>query len=545
MHLATMACFSSVALALGQAASHPRPILHLPLRSPAEEIQAASLQAEIHAVESSREGGTSASKFDGRSSRIAIRHDDRFDVGDRDFTLSAWVEADPDRDAWGDLLCKFDPDARRGFVLSIATRQGVVHSQASAGQLEFSIDDATEPTWTDRGRPGNAVYVHALAAYDGALYAGTCEPRAGESGRVYRLDGEDAWIDCGRLDDSNAVVALAEFQGRLYAGTGRYRTGGSALPESENASLGGRVFRYEGGRRWTLVGELPGVEAVGGLAVFQSRLYASSLYRPAGLFRYEREGEWTAAPLPPGEKRVESMISYHGRLFATSYDDGRVYCFDGRTWTDAGALGENTQCYGFAVHWGRLYCSTWPSGRVYRWDDGAAWTDTGRLGEELEVMGMAVYNGKLYAGTLPLAEVHRYDGDSSWRFVGRVDHTPDVKYRRAWSMAVHGGELFVGTLPSGRVHSMRTGRSVAYSRALRKGWRCIVAQRAGGRLRLFVDGELAAESTAFPLRSLNASSDAPLLIGSGPGRPFAGRIRDVRIFDAVVSAEEATRVLAD
>jgi hypothetical protein len=545
MQFTTLVCFSCVAFALGQKESSPRPTLHLPLRSPAEEVQAAGLKAEIHGVEAPIDEAAPAAKFDGRSSRIEVDVDERLDFGDGDFTLSAWIEPDQEGEGWGDVLCKFDPDLRRGFALSIVERQGVAHSQANVARLEFWIDDATEPVWRDRGRPGDAVYVHALASFDGALYAGTCEPAAGESGGVYRLEGENAWVDCGKLDDSNAVVALAEFQGRLYAGTGRYRTGGSALPESENPNLGGRVFRYDGGRRWTLVGELPGVEAVGGLAVFRSQLYASSLYRPAGLFRYERDGRWTPAPLPPGDKRVESMICRHGRLFATSYDDGRVYRFDGDAWSDSGALGENTQCYAFAIHWGRLHCSTWPSGRVYRWDDGAAWTDTGRLGEELEVMGMAVYNGKLYAGTLPLAEVHRYDGDSSWRVVGRVDHTPDVKYRRAWSMAVHGGELFVGTLPSGRVHSMEAGKCVACERPLSKGWRHVVAQRVGGRLRLFVDGELAAESTPLPPHGLNVSCQAPLMIGSGPSKPFGGRIRDVRVYDRAVSADDAARPLGD
>ena len=92
---------------------------------------------------------------------------------------------------------------------------------------------------------------------------------------------------------------------------------------------------------------------------------------------------------------------------------------------------ENTQSYAFAILEGRLYVGTWPSGRVYRFEKPHQWTDVGRLGEELEVMGMLVHNGRLVAGTLPLAEVYEFDNKSSWNKLTRLDHTPDVRYRRA------------------------------------------------------------------------------------------------------------------
>ena len=50
-------------------------------------------------------------------------------------------------------------------------------------------------------------------------------------------------------------------------------------------------------------------------------------------------------------------------------------------------------------------------------------------------MGMLVHNGRLVAGTLPWAEVYSYEGDQVWKRLARLDHTPDVKYRRAWTMA--------------------------------------------------------------------------------------------------------------
>jgi len=42
------------------------------------------------------------------------------------------------------------------------------------------------------------------------------------------------------------VTALAVHDSKLYAGTGKYRLAGSALPESENMHLGGRVYRQPG-----------------------------------------------------------------------------------------------------------------------------------------------------------------------------------------------------------------------------------------------------------------------------------------------------------
>lgn len=520
-----------------------RPIARWALENPAQEIKEGGHEGTVQDVDVSREGTVAASTFDGRSSRIKITPMPSVNMGTRDFTISAWVHASGDEDMAGDILAKFDAGTRKGFSLSIVTRQGVTHSQANVRQLQFSIDGGSTPSWTDHGRPGNAVYVHALAVHGGTLYAGTCEPAKGQSGHVYRFEGDDRWIDCGSPDNSNAVISLAVFQGRLYAGTGKYRTGGSALPESENVHHGGRIFRHDGGTRWQLVGELPGVEAVGGLVVFQSRLYASSLYKPAGLFRWDESNKWTPCLLPDGGKRVESMISYQGKLYATSYDNGHVYEFDGRDWSDTGALGDNSQCYGFAIHHGHLFCSTWPSGRVYRLGSESGWRDVGRLGEELEVMGMAVYNGKLYAGTLPLAEVHRFDGDGQWTSVGRLDETPDVKYHRAWTMAVHQGRLFVGTLPSGRVHSMQTGGCVTYDREFPAGWRHVAAERAGDRLKLFLDGKLAAESDPFDAR-LDITNSAPVEIGFGPHDSFHGKLRDVRIYDIALSPRDIEAIAA-
>jgi hypothetical protein len=491
--------------------------------------------------------GQGAARFDGRKAHLQVADAESLRLGTGDFTLALWVHTDEALDdVLGDLASKYDPEQRAGFNLSLTHRPGVTHSQANFRQVHFGIDDGREdqPQWIDHGRPGNAMFIQALAVHDGSLYAGTCAPGRDEAGHVYRLE-TDNWINCGAPDKANAICSLTVFGGKLYAGTGKYRLGGSSLAESENANLGGKVFRYEGGQRWQLCGQLPEVEAMGGLVVYRNELFASSLYKPAGFFRYRGGEQWDVLESPFG-KRAESLTVFNGQLFASCYDEGHVFRFDGKTWVDCGQVGpaENTQTYAFAAYRGELYIATWRTGRVYKYRGDNDWLDCGRLGEELEVMGMAVHNGKLYAGTLPSADVYRYDGETTWTKVGTLDTTPDVKYRRAWTMAEYGGRLCVGTLPSGKVWSMSAGCNVTYDKELPPGWHHVAAIRSGQRLLLFLDGKEVASSSHRDLQALNIDNAAPLLIGAGANDFFYGSLRDVRVYRRALAEQEVAALAA-
>jgi hypothetical protein len=484
-----------------------------------------------------------AARFNGLGAHLEVADAEALHPGTGDFSLALWVHTDESLDdVIGDLVSKFDPQKRVGFNLSITHRPGVTHSQANFRQIHFGIDDGKveQPEWIDHGRPGNAMFIQALAVHDGSLYAGTCEPGKDEAGHVYRLESTSNWIDCGAPDKANAICSLAVFGGKLYAGTGKYRLGGSSLAESENANLGGKVFRYEGDQKWQLCGQLPEVEATGGLVVYDNELFASSLYKPAGFFRYLGGENWEVLESPFG-KRAEALTIYNSLLFASGYDEGHVYRYDGRNWTDCGHVGpaENTQTYAFAAYRGELYVATWRTGRVFKYRGDNDWLDCGRLGEELEVMGMAVHNGKLYAGTLPSAEVYRYDGETTWTKVGTLDATPDVKYRRAWSMAELGGRLYVGTLPSGKVWSMSAGKSVTYDKELPPGWHHLVAMRKGSQLFLYLDGkEVAASDGRLMASAIKLDNTSPLLIGFGPNDYLRGSLRDVRLYQRALEEEE-------
>ena len=485
-------------------------------------------------------------RFDGRSNYVEVADPAALELGTDPFSIAAWVRTDAVLDdVIGDVISRFDAQSRTGFMLNIKHNVGATNSQANYRQLQFGIDSGSSPgEWRDCGRPGEAVLIFSMATFDGQLYAGTGVAGADSSGRVFRYDGDDAWIDCGALDKSNSVSSLAVYEGKLYAGTAKYRLAGSALTESENLNPGGSIFRYEGGENWVEVGKLPEREGVNGLVVYKDKLYASSMYAPAGFFRYDGDNQWTDCGVPDN-KRVEQLSVYNGDLFATSYDGGFVYRYDGDQWTDCGQLGDNTQTYAFAVNEGQLYVGTWPSGKVFRYVADHDWQDVGRLGEEKEVMGMAVYNGKMYAGTLPLAEVFRYDGDQRWTSMGRVDLTPDVKYRRAWTMAVYQGRLFVGTLPSGKVMSLKAGEVVTLDRPLPAGWVHVAAVKGGDRLKLYVNGELVASSEKFDPADYDLSSRVPLKIGFGPHDYFNGSLSDVRVYRGALSDQQIGRLASE
>lgn len=495
-------------------------IVHLPLFAAEPPTPRGPTNRAIHLI------GKEWVTFDG--STPPRESQPKIDIGTRDFRLNLEVKI-PKGSAHdlGDLLSLWDGDRRIGLQIGLRNNSGCTSSQPNWQQVEFGIDAGTEPFFRDEGRPGEALLGFALCVHDGELYVATCEPGRDQAGKVYRYENSGKWIDMGRLDGANSVTALASFGGHLYAGTGKYRLGGSALANSENETRGGRVFRFEGYKKWKEVGDFNPTEAIAGLVNFRGRLYASSLYAPAGLFRYEKDGEWRSIPTP-NNKRVEALTVHDGFLFASSYDSGTVYRFDGEAWTDLGVIGENTQTYSFTPFGGKLHVGTWPSGRVYRWEQNA-WKDTGRLGQELEVMAMLPYNGALYAGSLPLAEIYRFDGDDKWTRLKQLDETPDVKYRRVWTMAAFRGKLFCTTLPSGKIWSMSTGGCLTNDKELNSpDWHWINAERRDSKLHLFVGGQLEGYASSHPKLNL-ATKDLTLRIGNGPRGPFIGQMRNVWI----------------
>jgi hypothetical protein len=499
-------------------------------------------------------------EFNGRDSYVEIPNSDALDLGAGEFTVSAWVDIEAeDDDNPGDILSQFDPATRRGVNLGVKTLQGVTVAQSNTRNVEFGIDNARlEPEWADCGRPGSAVFVFALSVYRGDLYAGTYEAGKEERGHVYRYRGGQEWEDCGSPDGSNSVISLAVYRDKLYAGTGFYPARGSALPDSENTTTGGRVFRYEGGTTWVDCGGPEGVTAGGAMAVFKDRLYTGPAFTQSakmkGVFVYDGKRSWPLAGVP-GDARTFTLAAFNGSLWSGGdvyIEEGRGGVFrseEGREWKFCGRPGipegvKSMQLYSFQAYQGRLHIGVWPTAEILRYEGGTSWTSVGRPGDEKETMAVAVYNGMFYVGTLPLAKVYRYDGGATWTDLGQLDKTPDVKYRRAWAMAVFQGRLFCGTLPSGHVFSREAGKCVTYDRELPAGWRHIAAVRRSDRLELFIDGRRAARSSVFDPKDFNLATGRPLRIGSGQHDFFRGRMKDVKIWRRALQGGEIESIFS-
>ena len=495
---------------------------------------------------------TGAARFAGDTQFIEIPASDSLDLGRSDFTISVWLHTERSvDDVFGDLVSKYDPVTRRGFHLSLLHNAGACTSTANTRNLFFGIDAGCEPKWTDCGRPGNNLLPYVLAVWRGGLYAGTWEPGAGQTGRVYRYAGDTNWVDCGAPDPCNAVGALAVFEDQLYAAVSRYSGTGSHLNASPNQNLGGKVYRYGGGKKWLDCGRVSDAEYIFGLAVFGGKLYATAMDAPPkpdrkprqGLHRYDGGTNWTYCGNPGG--RVAALAVFDGHLYGTGYNGGAlgsVFRYEGGTnWSNWGAPPNVDQTYSFAAYRGALHVGTWKEGKVFRYDGPNDFTSIGRLGQELEVMGMAAFNGKLYAGTLPLAQVYRHDGGTNWTLTGRLDFS-DVEYRRAWSMAIYQGRLFCGVQPSGHVHALEAGRAVTHDHELSPGWHHVAAMRAGSRLKLFVDGRLVATSAKFDPEEFDLSTAEPLRIGFGASDYFHGSLGDLRIYRRALRVEEVKQL---
>ena len=527
----------------------PAPVAYWPLQQDCMDHGGAELHGVNHGVLFTEPApdGARAARFDGRQAFIEVGESPLLPFGQGDFTVSLWLytEAALD-DGLGDLLGKYDADARRGLNFGLASYGGVSNSQPNHRNVYAGMDNGAAPEpWRDCGRPGNAIFIFALAVFEGDLYAATCESGADETGRVYRYAGGTNWVDCGNPDGSNAVAGLAVHNGRLYAGTSWYDTTGSALPPSENTTPGGRIYRYEGGQTWTRCGALANPETgkattLGGLGVFKDQLYATTLKQEGfGLYRYDGGETWTYCGNPG--RRVLNPMPYNGALYLVSYDaPGGPFRYDGNAWAYvAGTIDPPIhQDYSFCVYGGRLHVTTWPKACVYRMDASGVWSPRGRPGEELETMGAMAYNGKMYTGALPSARVYRLDGEDQWTPIGEPLDVSDNKYRRAWSMTLYEGSLFCGTLPSGHVFRLDAGQNVTHDHELAPGWRHLALVRQSNQLHLYVDGKCVATSRRDIPGDYDINNEAPLYIGFGAADYFNGWMKELRLYDVALSDED-------
>lgn len=529
-------------------------IARWPFRAGAADPVGAPLRVQNHGVRMGEPGprpGMAAARFDGQDSFLEVSDHPALRWGTRAFTIAGWVHTDAENgDAVGDLIGKFDADTRTGLNLGILTSAGMTSTaQPNYRNLQFGLDQGSDPRWHDCGRPGRAVLVAGLKVADGALYASTLETGEAERGRLWRYEDDGRWADLGNPVGCNVVHSVAQFDGTLYCGLGRFMGEGSALGSLPNRTPGGQVYRVTTDGRWTYCGhpgsedatpdDVPTVGYASGkaddafaLTVYRGRLYGVSNHR-RGAFVYEGGERWTyVGP----DLRILSLTIYRGSLYAL-INGGPVYRYGGGSaWVFCGCPPGSTQTYGAVTSKGRLYVGTWPEGEVHRYDGGETWTTLERVGYEREIMAMGLYNGKVYVGSLPMANVWRMDAER-FTFLDTLDPAP-APLRRVWAMAVYRGRLFAGTLPSGRVCAMEAGQMATWDHAFPAGWRHVAAVRDGGTLRLYVDGMPVVSSRAFDAREHDVSNDRPLTIGFGANDYFQGLLSDLRLYDRPLAASE-------
>jgi hypothetical protein len=539
-----------------------RLIAHWPLTHDARDHSATALPTEAQGVTfADDDQGIATATFDGRTARLTVADHPALHLGTSDLTAAAWVHTDALDDIVGSVMSKFDFAARRGFNFDILTNSGMTStSQSNYRHVHFGIDAGRcDAQFTDCGRPGNAVFIGALASIDGNLYAGTIETGDHALGQVWRYDGGHKWVSLGNPSGCTGVFSLAWFNGALHTSTSRYVVRGSLLDPSSNKKPGGHVFRLRDDLTWQDIGQ-PGHEDATpddqpdkfsvyhtnkaddtvGLTVFRGELYCMTMHR-TGVFKYAGGQKWLN--LGPHDMRTMCIAVYRDRLYALM-NGGPVYRYEGGDkWTDCGCPKGSTQTYSSLIHRGVMYVGTWPNPEVFRFEGEHNWPRHGGwIGTEREIMAMALYNGKGYIGSLPTGNVWRMDGEH-YEFLGTPDNTPG-RLRRVWSMAVHEGKLFCGTLPGGRVYSLEAGKSVTSDRTLPAGWRHLAAVKDGRHLWLYIDGKPVAVSPSYHAADYDLSNNEPMHIGFGAHEYFKGKLRDVRLYSRALEAAEVARLAA-
>ncbi len=532
---------------------------HWPLQGDAQDHSGHGHHGRIHG------SGAAVGHFDGRVRFIEISPSHSLNLGQGDFTLSAWVWTAPDtEDVLGDIVTQFDPLRRRGFNLSLKSSAGGYSSHGDDRHVFFGIDDGRISGWEDCGRPSpTSNYVsNSLTVFNGDLYAANTDAAREEDwSHVFRYHGGRKWENCGRVGDlrTRGVGPMIVHRGHLYAATWNYdwtRVGIEQAGQPPYQADFCRVHRYGGGMRWEDCGQPGRCHRLFGLASFRGRLYVTAEDRR--VYVYDDNRTWSECGRFPNY--AHPMGAHNGKLYVGVLNPAGVWEYDGAAWRSLGNPQASeevcNQIHAIQPYRGQLHVTTWPQGHVVRLGPDKQWTDCGRLGDALEINGLVVYNGKLYGGSIPRSEVFRYDDGIAWTSMGRFLEPAEYEFKnpnewaRVTSLTVYGGKLFasMGSCTSshldapadfrGKIFAMQAGQCVSYDRDLGPGWKHLTAVRRGDRLELYLNGSREAESARSDPAAYDLSTNAPLRIGAGETDYLSGRIREVRLYRGALSLSE-------
>lgn len=314
------------------------------------------------------------------------------------------------------VIKKFDDARRRGLTLSLITGGGGASSPGPQQYVSFGVDDGSEPTWEDCGKPhdGSAFVSPSLTVIGDTLYAATVDSRTSEWGaRLHRYTGGKIWHDLGAPPGiaARGIGPIAALGDRIFVATGTYDAA-SLRADSPPA----QVFYLDSAEEWHSVGAL-GNTTVGScrrifaLAAFAGRLYAAGdddgLYVLGG-DAWQLVRRFSAYP--------QVMEVFAGKLWVGTAERTSLASFDGENWYDvslpAALSGDISQITALAAVDDALLVGSWPHGAVWRYCSGD-WELLGAPQDSYAVDALASYNGALYAGSVPFAEVSRLPGPAA------------------------------------------------------------------------------------------------------------------------------------
>jgi len=224
----------------------------------------------------------------------------------------------------------------------------------------------------------------------------TCAPAMASTAAT-----SNTWVDSGVPTGGATRLCYRESDAKLYAGSGN-----------------GHVYRYDGGTKWTDVGN-PGNQDLIGIGPIAYNPVDHKLYAMAGnIYRYDGGTTWVDTG-EPGSTTITSL-AFNGadsKIYA-GHGFGQVYCYNGGTsWSSVGALGGVVSGLAYKANDSKLYASAGSQAGVYRFDGGTNWVSTANP-DGIGCFSLA-YNGcdgMLYGGS-ENGHINRYDG-TGWSDAG-------------------------------------------------------------------------------------------------------------------------------
>lgn len=314
--------------------------------------------------------------------------------------------------------------------------------------------------WEDLGgAPPGCNCVNAICYHNGAIYASTgrYDPNGSflgdaknktPGGNVYRIE-DGNWIDCGNPGEKGAIP---DDQPGLNPGGFTDKADETTCLTSYNGELFGVshhrqcVHRYLGGDQWKNIG--PDMRIMS-FTIHAGELLA--LINGGGVYRYEADGEWTYRGSPPRSTQTYCGVTYRGKLHVGTWPECEIIRYEGgEEWTKIGRIGYEREVMATALYNGKCYFGTLPMANVFRMDtpddSRSGWrggfTFVGNLDNDpnyflRRVWSMAVHNGRLYAGTLPSGRVlsrqfgvmatHDRTLATGWRHIAAVRDGGELK----------------------------------------------------------------------------------------------------------------------